>query len=58
MINDNSNINSISDGADFWHYQIGVIIITVNTPEKITHDNRHIIENWFQTIYNIYLSRL
>ena len=34
MINDNSNINSISDGADFWYYQIGVIITTVNTQEK------------------------
>ena len=35
MINDNSNINSISDGADFWCYQIGVII-TVNIQEQLT----------------------
>ena len=50
--------NEINKWADFWHYQIGVIITTVNTQEKITYDNRHIIENWFQTIYNICLSRL
>ena len=46
MISNNRNINSIKDWTDFWHYQIGVIIITMNTQEKTTYENRNIIENW------------
>jgi len=46
MSNNVSNINSINYFTDFWYYQIGVIIITVNTQEKTTYENRNIIENW------------
>ena len=39
MISNNSNINSINDGADFWYYQIGVNIIPADTKEKKTYEN-------------------
>ena len=35
MISNNRNINSINDWADFWHYQIGVSLIPVDTKERI-----------------------
>ena len=39
MISNNSNINSINDWADFWHYQIGVNVIPADTKEKKTYEN-------------------
>ena len=42
MIYNNSNINSINDSADFWHYQIGVNVIPADTKNKQT------CENWSQ----------
>jgi hypothetical protein len=35
----NSNINSINDSADFWHYQIGVNVIPADTKNKQTGYN-------------------
>jgi hypothetical protein len=31
MINNERNINSLNDSADFWYYQIGVNVITADT---------------------------
>ena len=39
MIFNNSNINSINDSADFWHYKIGVNVIPADTKAKKAHEN-------------------
>src|SRR5918995_336900 len=39
MICNNSNINSINDSSDFWHYQKGVNIIPADTENKTTYEN-------------------
>ena len=39
MIINNSNINSINDWADFWHYKIGVNVIPADTKNKQTYEN-------------------
>src|SRR5688500_7086917 len=39
MIHNESNINSINESADFWHYQIGVNVIPSNTENKKTYEN-------------------
>ena len=39
MIFNNSNINSINDSADFWHYQVGMNVILADTINKQTYEN-------------------
>jgi hypothetical protein len=39
MIINNSNINSINDWADFWHYEVGVNVIPADTKNKQTYEN-------------------